>query len=192
MPTGYTHNIKDGISFKKFALQCARAFGALIEMRDEPFDAEIPDEIEVDDFHKRAIKSSKKELEQLLKMSREEIEKACETDFQKSMKDWNETNKEKSDLLAKYNQKLLEAKAWIPPTEDHKGLKDFMIQQITDSIKCDYDFISKPKKNTVENYLERKKESLLWSINYHTEQHEKAVKSAEGRTAWIRDLKKSL
>lgn len=36
MPTGYTDAIKDGISFNQFILSCARAFGALITMRDEP------------------------------------------------------------------------------------------------------------------------------------------------------------
>ena len=36
MPTGYTDKIKDGITFKEYAMGCARAFGALITMRDNP------------------------------------------------------------------------------------------------------------------------------------------------------------
>jgi hypothetical protein len=32
MPTGYTSAIADGIEFKDFALRCARAFGALVEL----------------------------------------------------------------------------------------------------------------------------------------------------------------
>jgi hypothetical protein len=192
MPTGYTAEIKKGISFKKFALSCARAFGALSEMRDEPWDAKIPDEIKVDDYHLKIVNSDKKELEKLSKLSRSEIEKACEKVFQQSVKDWNEANKEKLDLLAKYNLKLAEAKAWTPPTENHKGLKDFMIQQITDSIKWDCDMTPKPVKSTVEEYIESKKETLIWGIEYHTEAHAKAVKIAESRTAWIRELKNSL
>lgn len=44
MPTGYTQDLADGkdVTFEQFAMKCARAFGALIEMRDEPMDAEIP------------------------------------------------------------------------------------------------------------------------------------------------------
>ncbi|KKK60691.1 hypothetical protein LCGC14_3021870, partial [marine sediment metagenome] len=30
MPTGYTACIKDGISFEKFVMQCARAMGACV------------------------------------------------------------------------------------------------------------------------------------------------------------------
>jgi RNA polymerase primary sigma factor len=50
MPTGYTAAIKDGISFEKFALQGARAFGALVTL-DEinpalPAEVFSPDELE--------------------------------------------------------------------------------------------------------------------------------------------------
>lgn len=44
MPTGYTAAIKYGITFKEFALDCARNFGACISMRDEPRETPIPDE----------------------------------------------------------------------------------------------------------------------------------------------------
>ena len=37
MPTGYTADIYEGndVSFRDFALKCARAFGACIEQRDD-------------------------------------------------------------------------------------------------------------------------------------------------------------
>src|SRR5688572_13460567 len=40
MPTGYTAGILSGEtkSFKQFAIDCMRAFGATIHMRDEPMD----------------------------------------------------------------------------------------------------------------------------------------------------------
>ena len=43
MPTGYTAYVQDGVitEFADFAMKCARAFGALIDMRDESLDAEI-------------------------------------------------------------------------------------------------------------------------------------------------------
>lgn len=47
MPTGYTNRIQNGeiTEFKDFALACARAFGALISMRDDALDAPMPAEI---------------------------------------------------------------------------------------------------------------------------------------------------
>jgi len=44
MPTGYTAEIYEGekeVTFEKFALTCARAFGACITIRDEPMSASI-------------------------------------------------------------------------------------------------------------------------------------------------------
>jgi len=37
MPTGYTADLNDGkqVTFQEFTMKCARAFGALIEMRDD-------------------------------------------------------------------------------------------------------------------------------------------------------------
>ncbi len=53
MPTGYTQAIVDNpnLSFKSFVLQCSRAFGALVTMRDDDNNAPIPDEIKPDDYH---------------------------------------------------------------------------------------------------------------------------------------------
>jgi hypothetical protein len=48
MPTGYTAAVADGTitEFPDFAMQCARAFGTLVLMRDEPQDAAIPEKFE--------------------------------------------------------------------------------------------------------------------------------------------------
>ena len=59
MPTGYTSKIADGIGFKDFALSCARAFGACIEMRDDPSDKPIPNEFKPNDYHKKRMAAAK-------------------------------------------------------------------------------------------------------------------------------------
>lgn len=43
MPTGYTSIIDDNenVTFKEYALRCARGFGALMHLRDESLDKEI-------------------------------------------------------------------------------------------------------------------------------------------------------
>ena len=62
MPTGYTATLMEkGQTFQEFIMGCARAFGALIEMRDSPNDAPIPDKFEPSDYHaKRLIESREK------------------------------------------------------------------------------------------------------------------------------------
>lgn len=53
MPTGYTDKIYRGEpqTFPEFAARSARAFGALISMRDEPLGDELPKKIEYDTSH---------------------------------------------------------------------------------------------------------------------------------------------
>ena len=65
MATGYTHSIKNDITFEQFALLCARAFGACIEMRDDPTDKPIPKKFKVDSYHAKELKEAKTKLKTL-------------------------------------------------------------------------------------------------------------------------------
>lgn len=72
--TGYVHNMIDkNQNFNEFALSCSRAFGALIQMRDDPINADIPEEIKYDLYHEEKIKSYSKELDDFLKMNKIEM-----------------------------------------------------------------------------------------------------------------------
>lgn len=64
MPTGYTAPIYEGkqITFPEFAMQCARAFGALIDMRDDPMDSPIPDAFVPDTYHARELVKAREQL----------------------------------------------------------------------------------------------------------------------------------
>ena len=75
MPTGYTLELYDGkdITFEEFVLKCARAFGALINMRDEPRDAPIPERFEPSYYHLKELikaKSGQKKLKNGMKKQR--------------------------------------------------------------------------------------------------------------------------
>jgi hypothetical protein len=76
MPTGYTAKlVESGQTFEEFVLTCARAFGALIELRDEPLDAPIPETLEPHSYYAEAVVEAKKRLTNLLDMPEEEREK---------------------------------------------------------------------------------------------------------------------
>ena len=60
MPTGYTADIKDGISFQTYALNCARAFGACVMLRDEP-----------GDYHLKAMEKARNALAKLESLTHE-------------------------------------------------------------------------------------------------------------------------
>ena len=61
MPTGYTDRIYRGVetSFRTFMLECARGFGALVHLRDEP-GAPIPDVIPPSDYYAVALAKARR------------------------------------------------------------------------------------------------------------------------------------
>jgi hypothetical protein len=75
MPTGYTCIIEDkpDVTFAEYVWRCARAFGALLSMREDSLDAPIPDELKSEDtdYYKTAYEKAKqetvKELDSLAK-----------------------------------------------------------------------------------------------------------------------------
>lgn len=69
MPTGYTANVPDGITFEQFVWQCARGMGALVMMRDEPTGAPIPERFEPSDYN------AKREIAYHTKAHQEEVER---------------------------------------------------------------------------------------------------------------------
>lgn len=193
MPTGYTDAIKNDITFNDFILNCSRAFGALISMRDEPSDAPIPNEILPSDYHLMELKHYENELALINKMSHSDAEKRCKQEFKDSLKNYIESNDKRLTLRSKYTAMLDSVNKWLPPTSDHQGLKDFMLQQITDSISwdCGYELFP-PEEITSMEWLSNKKESIKKSIVYHKKAYAEEVKRCKDRTKWIQELVRSL
>lgn len=196
MPTGYTEKIKDGISFKEFALDCARAFGACVLLRDEPGGGEaIPEKFEPSDYHVKALAEAEKELARIDDMTTSEREASAEAEHNQAERYRKNRLKEKRELKAKYLAMLREVDSWEPPTSDHAELKAFMQKQIKESIDwdCGPDFYSKP---TVllsgEDWAAEKRQKALKSINYHTTANIEEIQRTENRNTWIQALRESL
>jgi len=196
MPTGYTQDIKDGIAFSQFALGCARAFGACITMRDEPSGGDkIPEELQPSDYHFKALAEARETLATLESMTTMEcgFKAAAEhknAEFQRLAR-----IKELDDLRQKYEEMLVCAQAWTPPTAEHYPLKEFMVNQITESIKwdCDASFYQAPA--TVlsgADWLESAKAKAIEDIGYHKKKWAEEVQRTEQRNTWVRQLRESL
>lgn len=74
MPTGYTASVQDGkiTEFRDFAMQCARAFGATITMRDDPSDAPIPEAFEPENYNAKRLIEAQEEIARLNAMTDDE------------------------------------------------------------------------------------------------------------------------
>ena len=196
MPTGYTAPIKDGITFQKFALRCARAFGACVEMRDESSDTPIPEEFKPSDYHLNARRSAEMQLKTLSNMSVAAAEKKAEADFQAATQSRNKRIKEDKALLTKYNFMLSQVQKWPPPTPEHVEFKNFMISQIEESIRFDCGtsyYTDHPiVKLSGEEWLRISTEKEAEDIIYHSKHYKEEVDRTNSRNAWVKSLRQSL
>jgi len=196
MPTGYTSSIKDGISFKGFALNCARAFGVCITMRDDPSNKPIPKEFKPSTYDKKELKRAHKELGELKDLTMKEVTKRAKQDYEQEFRVHNKRLKECRELLRKYKAMLAQVQEWRPPSSDHAEFKRFMVDQITGSIEfdCDISYYMKkvPKCLSGKDWLQKQIKDVLWDINYHMDEDKKEQKRIAGRNRWIKQLRDSL
>lgn len=195
MPTGYTSGIYNGkkVTFKQFALGCARAFGALIELRDSSADTPIPDEFKPSDHHSKELKVAEKTLKKANEYTDKEISVLARQDYEKELESWEESRRKGQELKERYEAMLKQVKAYEPPSPDHVGLKEFMAEQLQSSIKFDTSYHGeRPKLKTPEEWRKATIKSATWSVNYHTEELAKEIERCQGRTKWVKQLKESL
>ena len=193
MPTGYTAPIADntpGFTFKKYLLTCARAFGALIDMRDDSLYAEIPDSIEPSKYHIENIERIDSEIELWRKLSPCEIKGKYEDYYKSQMDYYNKYLIESKELKERYAGMRKQAEAWVPPTSEHEGLKKFMIEQIDISVR---DYVPDiPNRILPTDWFFSKIEMLKEDREYHVKEYDKEVKNCDEKTKWIQELKKSI
>ena len=187
-----------GYTFEKFALSCARAFGACIDMRDDPADKPIPKAFKPSDYHVKAVTKAKERIAMLEKLTTEQAD--C---F--ALKEWKsacrELQKHIDEMLVqrnRYETMLQKAKAWTPPTAEHEGLKAFMIKQLEETIAFDCQVSdyrkqqAKLKPLTAAEWVEQEMAEAQRDVKYHTEENKQEVERTFGRTKWVQDLRASL
>jgi hypothetical protein len=195
MPTGYTANIKDGITFKQYAMTCARAFGACVELRDDPLADEIP-VFTVGDYYPNALANAKQQLALYISYTDEEAEQGAQLDYDAELANIKRAIDEANDLEKKYNAMLVEARNWVAPTPAHAELKSFMMQQLLDSIRFDCgSYYYKDKvvtKLTGPVWRAHKITVEAKRITDYTESLEKEQARVIKNNEWVNALKESL
>ena len=194
MPTGYTLDLYDGkdITFEEFALKCARAFGALIDMRDEPIDTPIPEKLEPSDYHLKELEKAVKRLEEIKDWDDEKAQQEAERLYQEALKKREEFIKKNEEICKRYEDMLLKVRQWKPPTPDHEGLKKFMIQQLEKSIEFDCSVPEIPQRLSGEEFRKQQIEKILNDIEYHGKEYVEEVNRVYERNKWLLLLRKSL
>lgn len=187
--------MESGQTFQEFVMQCARAFGACVTMRDDPMDAEIPTRFEPSDYNAKRLTESKSELARLQAMTNAERIAFGESRKAESLagsEKWIAKEMKQNKRLEEMETKVTE---WQPPTKDHAGLKEFMLQQIGVS-KNSLDYHEKSlaetrKKSPMVFYAEAVT-SAERDIEYNTKGHAEEVERANSRTQWVQQLRASI
>jgi len=194
MPTGYTAGVQTGevTDFKKFAMTCARAFGACVTMRDDDSDAEIPEEFPVDDYHEKALAAARQDLIAFDAMSDADAIKAHAAFCADRVRFERETIELHSKERARYEAMLAKVEAWKAPSSDHAEFKAFMVQQLKESIKWDCYEIEPTKLPNVDTWKEIRRAELERSVAYHTEGRDKEIERTASRNLWLKQLRESL
>lgn len=194
MPTGYTSEIANGITFPEFAMRCARAFGALSTMRDEPFDAAIPVKFEPSAFYKEKAAALESEIATLEAMSLDDADRQAAAAYEAEVGHYRKCLEEARDLRQKYEAMLAQVEAWEPPTADHGELKTFMRQQIEESIRfdCSTSWLKHPVPLGGAKWRAKELDSKHQSLARYREEFERDCRLAKDRTAWVAALRESL
>jgi len=196
MPTGYTSKLMaEEQSFPEFVLGCARAFGALIAMRDSPNGTPIPEKFYPSDYHAKKVVLARKELKRLKAMKHGERLKFGQSAKEAAIKhneQWLKKDKAENDRLLAMAQNVI---AWNPPTKDHQGLKEFMLQQL-DISRNDLDYmhsqLEQAKERPALTYYITAVSDAAHAIEYHTKENAKEIEIANTRSEWVRLLRLSL
>lgn len=202
MPTGYTSQIAENISFRKFALSCARNFGAAIALRDEDSDVlPNPENVKFNsgkNYHENALAQAVADKEKLLSLPKDELQKQFLEWREKTISNAQKRINEQRELRAKYEMMLSHVQNWTPPTEEHVNMKNFMIEQIRGSIgwdcneKYELEEIEKAENSHQASYFWDKIKELDWSIKYHSEHRGEDDDRDSKRSEWIKNLIDSL
>lgn len=180
--TGYVQHMLDhDQTFEQFALTCARAFCALIHMRDERLIAlaaarEEVARLEAMTAHEREVHGVNLRANNLVrveKLAREQIEE-----------------------ITRCEAMLAQVEAWEPPTPEHEGMKTFMREQLRECIGGTREFYQQweidARALDALGYFERVLDRARREVSYHEEASAQERELVQARRQWIADLRRSL
>lgn len=195
MPTGYTAKVEDGTvtELRDYMLICARAFGALIMMRDEPMDAPIPEKFEPStDYYDKQIVTLTAEISRLSAMTSDEAlteSLAANNEARRRHREYEAADQLRLDRHLAMAEKV---KAWEPPSPEHVEYKAFMLQQLEASSQWLGSKRDLPPMSVGEAWRQERLADLTDSLARATKGRADEIERTAKRQKWVDDLRASL
>lgn len=134
MTTDYVHPVADGdiTTLRQFALRCSYAMMALVTLRDEDHTKDPPRRLEPNFvYYDEQLKEAQARLDQLARETSAEREARVEAEYQERLASAREFDAKDKIEVDRVRAMLTKVEAWDGGPE---GLKDFMLQQLRNSI----------------------------------------------------------
>lgn len=191
MPTGYTAIIEDGCTFEQFVWRCARGMGACVMMRDDPMDTPVPDEFQPSTYHREEIERLQNKLERLEWMTIPQVKAEIQAERESVIAANARYATEHKEKSARYETILEKVRAWNPPSSDHVGLKELMMEQIEISLPGEL-YQQPPPCSDPQEWLSAKLSKARNDLAYHREHHSKELARTKERNEWVKGLRQSV
>jgi hypothetical protein len=196
MPTGYTADIVDhDVTFNEFVLGCSRAMGPFFHMRDDSSGAELrlPSPPSNDDYHAVECRKAEREIELWTNRDATTCTNLAFCDHEIMKQENKDARVKARDINGRLSSMLRKVKGWMPPTANHEGLRDFMVQQLESEIKYE----GSPHLQTVptldgEEFRAAKIAEAQRMLSYHSRYLGEDQERYESQCAWIEALGTSL
>lgn len=200
MPTGFTEIIerRPDLTFREFALRCARGMGACIHQRDEGLDAlpraeePRPDDSRVE-YHTLAKAKDEARLRELRTMTPESARALWQAESEEAGRDNEESLRKCGALEKRYMAMRDAALAWNAPSSEHEGLRRFMLEQV-EACRSDWTPYLRNVAPTPGDWLaesiKHEEDSIAWHQKVIDEEAAK-VRGMDSKT-WIEMLYASL
>lgn len=194
MPTTYTARIYEGenVTFGEFVMACARAMGRLIDMKEEPPDALVPDEILPSPRYAQNLGRHRRRLAELEAQTPWQADAEAARWHAEAVRETEKSNAVARVRRERFQAMLAEVLAWQPPTPDHGSLKQFMTEQLQSAIERECTEMALPEPMSGEEWQEMHAANERRMAEYYEREAAQEEERVRWRTGWIRALRGSL
>lgn len=194
MPNGYTSTLASGEqSVADYIKHCGRGMGFMVMMRDDPWDAELPEKWEASERHDKRIAELQERKDFLNSLSEQSLIKAC-TDFyaeeeasRARMIEQNQAQRER------YEAMLESVREWKPAHPVMWSTREFAIEQLEKSIDWDCNYTPKPIDHLdPQEWQQAEFDEVMRKLQYHHEERAKERSRTDERNAILAVFKEEL